>query len=187
MSVATPGSATPGRTAPAKKKSRGRETAGDMIRSIGLIMIVVVPIWFLARPPSGDAEKIRVVDPTSDITAFAQAVPGAPVPGPLPPDWRATSSTLDPGALRVGWVTPSGQYAEYAASTGSAAAFLPGITGSDRAVGSFRIGTVTWQQYTDGDGHTSLVREQAGATVVVGGVRETTTLEELSSLAGDVR
>lgn len=189
MSVATPGSATPGRAAPApaKKKSRGRETAGDMIRSMGIIMLIVIPIWFFAQPPSSDAKRIRVIDPSADISSFVQAAPGAPVPGGLPADWRATSSTLDPGSLRIGWVTPMGEYAEYAASTTPAAAFLPTITGSGQQVGSFRVGAVTWQQYDDGDGHTSLVREQSGTTVVVGGERETTTLDELSALAGAVR
>ena len=189
MSVATPGSATPGRAAPApaRKKSRGRETAGDMIRSMGIIMIIVIPIWFLAQPPSSDSKALRVVDPGPDITAFSQAAPGAPVPVGLPSTWRATSSTLDPGALRIGWVTPSGEYAEYDASTSPAAAFLPDATGSASQVGTFTVGPVTWQQYSDRDGHTSLVLERSGATVVVGGVRETTTLDELGQLAAAVR
>lgn len=178
--------ATPARGSAPRKKSRGRETAGDMVRSIGLIMVIVVPIWFLAQPPGSDAKTIRVVDPTSDIRAFSQAAPGVPVPGTLPTGWRATSSTLDPGALRIGWVTPTGQYTEYDASTQPAAAFLPGITGSGSEVGTFRIGGVVWQQFSDGDGHTSLVREQPTGTVVVGGVRETTTLDELHALAAAV-
>lgn len=177
---------TPGRAAPAKKSRRGRETGLDMVRSMLLILLVVFPIWFLAQPPGSDAKKIRVVDTAADITAFAQAAPGLPVPGPLPAGWRATSSTLAPGALRIGWVTAGGQYAEYDASTGPAGQFLPGATGSGTQVGTFRIGSVVWQQYRDGDGHTSLVQQRSGGTVVVGGLRETSTLEELRVLASAV-
>ena len=177
--------ATPGRAAPAKSR-RGRETALDMFRSIGLIMLIVIPIWFLAQPPGSDAKKIRVVDPTADIRAYTQAAPGVPVPGALPTGWRATSSTLEPGALRIGWVTPAGQYAEYDSSTAPAGQFLPEATGQGRQVGTFRIAGVDWQQYSDGDGHTSLVQQRAGGTVVVGGLRETSTLEELRALAASV-
>jgi hypothetical protein len=178
--------ATPGRAAPAKSR-RGRETAFDMIRSLALIMLLVVPIWWLARPPSSDSQAIRPIDPTADITSFRSAVPGVPVPGGLPEQWRATSSTLEPGALRIGWVTPSGEYAEYDASTAPPAQFLPEATGDGREVGTVQVGDVAWRQLSDADGHDSLVLERAGATVVVGGFRETTTLDELRVLAAAVR
>jgi hypothetical protein len=112
------------------------------------------------------------------------------VPGPLPPGWRATSSTLEPGALRIGWVTPSGEYAEYLSGTAPAAQVLPDSTGSATQTGTVQVGTgqaVEWREFSDRDGHTSLVREQAGATVVVGGLRETATAEELRELAAAVR
>ena len=89
-----------------------------MVRSLGLLMVVVVPIWFFAQPPDSDESELRVVDPTADIAAFATDRPRVPVPGALPDGWRATSSTTTrgPAQLRVGYVTPDGEYAEYAAS-----------------------------------------------------------------------
>lgn len=172
--------------APPKRK-RGRETAADMIRSMGLILLIIIPVWYLAQPPDSDEQAIRVVDPGPEVVQYQQAVPGVPVPGGLPPEWRATSSTLEPGSLRIGYVTPIGEYAEYAASTAPADVFLPDITGGATEVGSVTVDGVAWRQLSDGDDHTSLVRSAAGATVVVGGVRETTTLDELRALAAAVR
>ncbi len=185
MSVATSAPTAP------KKRKRGRESATDMVRSLGLVLLIVVPVWFLAQPPKSDEQSLRVVDPSSDVRSFSSAAPGVPVPGALPAGWRATSSTAEPGALRIGWVTPTNEYAEYDASTRPAAEFVPGSTGNGSRVGTFDVGGVAWQQFRDADGHTSLVREVGSdgvtvGSVVVGGLRETTTLEELRVLAAAV-
>jgi hypothetical protein len=186
--AATPTSTTTTTVRPAPRgRRRGRETALDMIRSLGIVMLIVVPLWFLAQPNSGDAKKFRVVDPTADVTAFRRAAPGVPAPTTPPSGWRATSSTLDPGALRIGWVVPGNTYAEYAASTAAAATFLPTITGEAQQIGTVDVGGVTWRELRDTGGHTSFVREVAGGTVVVGGERETATPEQLRLLAGTVR
>ena len=156
-----------------------------MIRSLGLVMLLVVTLWFLAQPPDSDEQAIRVVDPGPDVVALQRAVPGVPVPQGLPPQWRPTSSTLEPSGLRVGYVTPDDQYAEYA--TSNRPGFLEEITGRGREVGTQRVGDVIWRQYVDAEQHTSLVREVAGQTVVVGGLRESTSVEEILTLAGAVR
>ena len=61
------------------------------------------------------------------------------------------------------------------------------ITGAGSVVGTLDVGGVTWQEYRDAEDHTTLVREVAGATVVVGGVRETVDDAELRTLAEAVR
>ena len=172
--------------APPAKKKRGRETAGDMIRSMGLILLIVIPVWFLAQPPDSDEAEIRVVDPSADVASYQREVPGVPVPGALPPQWRPTSSNPEPGALRIGYVTPSTQYAEYASST-AGPTFLSDITGQGSPVGTVDVGGAVWQDYRDADDHQTLVREAAGATVIVGGLRETASDEELRTLAAAVR
>lgn len=179
-------STEPRPVAPSRKK-RGRETAGDMIRSLLVVFALVVPLWFLAQPPKSDSQTLRVVDPTADVSAFRAAAPGVPTPT-TPAGWKPTSSTPDlPASLRIGYVVPGEQYAEYAASTGAAGAFLPGITGNGSRVGSFTVGGTDWQLWRDGDGHTSLVQTLPAGTVVVGGVRETASLDQLRTLALTVR
>ena len=156
-----------------------------MVRSLGLVMLIVIPIWFLAQPPDSDEQAIRVVDPGPDVVALQRAVPGVPVPQGLPPQWRPTSSTLEPSGLRVGYVTPNDQYAEYA--TSDRPEFDTEITASAPAVGTGPVGGQTWRLHDDGEGTTTLVRSAGGRAVAVGGLRETTTLEELLVLAEATR
>jgi pimeloyl-ACP methyl ester carboxylesterase len=169
----------------ATKNKRGRETTGDMVRSLGLVLLAVVAIWFLARPPESDVKALRVIDPVPAISAFTADVPGAVVPGTLPAQWRPTSSKVDrsPDSLRVGYVTPSGEYAEYAASTAPRAEYVPQATGEDtERLDPVQVAGGTWEQYAEDDGSLSLVRAYGPVTVVVGTTRATAPLAELRTL-----
>jgi hypothetical protein len=175
------------RPAPAKNK-RGRETAGDMLRSLAVVMVLVLMMWFLAQPPDADEQELRTVDPAPDVAAFTADVPSAPVPSGLPEQWRPTSSTLGVDSLRIGWVTPDGEYAEYAASTLPADEFLPDITGARaQQVEPLQVDGQAWQQYREADGSVSLVRSYGPTLVVVGSTRATADVGELEVLAGSLR
>jgi hypothetical protein len=156
-----------------------------MVRSLGIVLAIVVFVWFFARPPHSDEKKIRVVDPTSDVQGFSAAVSGAVVPRTMPADWRATVSQYEPEAelLRVGWVTPAGHYAEYAASARPTKAFLADITGEAPQADPVDINGTSWTQYRKDDA-ISLVHVFGATTVVLGTVRDTATLDELRVLAG---
>lgn len=159
-----------------------------MIRSLGLVMILVVALWFFAQPSPGDAQKVRDVDPSADITAFQGVDPGAPVPGSVPAGWQVTSSTLggDPTGLRIGYLTGADRHVEYAAFKGGDTQTLPSLTGSARALGPVDVGGTAWQRYRDDDGSLSLVRPVGpdGVTVVVGTLRATAPEADLRLLAG---
>lgn len=172
---------------PARSK-RGRETAGDMVRSLGLILVVVVVVFFFAQPPGSDSAGVREVSPAGDISAFRADVPQAAVPGALPSGWRPTVTQLtgQPASLRVGWNTPSNGYAEYAATTAPADDVVQELTGSGRQLDPVDVAGTAWQQYVDGDGSLSLVRAYGPATVVVGTRRATAPLSELVALAGSL-
>ncbi len=175
------------RPAPAKKK-RGRETAGDMLRSLAVVMVLVVMMWWLAQPPDDDEQPLRTVDPSTDVAAFTADVPSAPVPTGLPEQWRSTSSTLGAGSLRIGWVTPDGEYAEYAASTAPGDEFLEDIAGAKaEQVEPLQVDGEAWEQYREADGSLSLVRSYGEALVVVGSKRATADVAELEALAGSLR
>lgn len=167
------------------KKKRGRESVGDMVRSLSLVLIIVLVVFFFAQPPDSDEKDLRQVDPTADIASFAQAHPGVPVPRALPPGWRANVTDLTPDQLRVGWVTPKNEYAEFAASTNPAEQFLREITDAAPEVESVDIGGVQWKQYRAGTA-ISLVRNTGGATIVLGTRRASASLDELRVLAGSL-
>lgn len=172
----------------AVKKQRGRESAGDMVRSLGLVMIGVVVVWFLAQPPERDEAVIRSVDPAADITAFRDEVPGVGTPGNLPAAWTSTSSTLgsEPQQLRIGYVTGSTRYAEYAASAGPREDVLEQLVGPAQQGDPVTVAGTTWEQYREADGSISLVRAYGPVTVVVGTLRATAPLSELEVLARSV-
>ena len=168
----------------AKKRKRGRESAADMVRSLGLVLLVIIPVWFLAQAPESDEAEIRVVDPAGAIAAFAADVPEAPVPTDLPQQWRATSSTYDGAGpqLRVGWVTPGGEYAEYAAAKGDAQ-FVRRTVGDDaEQLAPVDVDGASWEQFREDDGSLSLTRSYGDVAVVVGTTRATAELAELEVL-----
>ncbi len=170
------------------KGKRGRESSGDMVRSLGLVLIIVAVVFFFAQPPHSDAKKLRVVDSRSDVKAFSSSAPGAPVPTGLPEGWRSTVSTYDPdmGVLRVGWVTPKGEYAEYAAAGRPPAGFRTDLLGSAKSAGTEEIGGVSWERFQQGNA-TSLVHSFDATTVVLGTLRDTASLDELRVLALGLR
>jgi len=170
--------------APVKPK-RGRESVGDMIRSLSLVLGIVVVVFVLAKPPGSDEQAIRVVDPAGDVRSFAQTHPGVPVPTTAPAGWRATVTESRLDLLRVGWVTPAGTYVEYAATTAPAAEFVQEISGGAPDTGAIDVAGVRWQQYAQG-ATTSLVRTAAGATIVVGTRRGNASLSDLRLLAGSL-
>ena len=171
-----------------RKKKRGRETAGDMVRSLGLVMAGVVVVFFFAQPPDSDTERIRPVDAAGDIRAFRADAPAAAAPGGLPDRWVSTVSSLtgEPPALRIGYNTPTGAYAEYAASTAPSAQVVEDLAGGGERLDPVDVDGATWEQYRDGDGSLSLVRAYGAVTVVVGTLRATAPLSELRVLAGSL-
>lgn len=176
--------AVPAGASAATKKKRGRETAGDMIRSLSVVLVLVVGMWFLAQPPDSDEQEVRVVDTTGDVAAFSAEVPGVPVPDGLPDGWRPTSSTLSTGTLRIGYVTPDGKYAEYAASTAPGEDFVDDLVGPGaQELPDVQVDGVTYAQRRDA-GALSLVRTEGASSVVLGTLRSTATRDELEELAG---
>ena len=195
MTTADAGTPTPTARRPlppepgGRQKKRGRETAIDMIRSLGLVMLIVVPVWFFAQPPDSDEAEIRVIDPVPELQAWTTTVEQAPVPGALPDDWRPTAAQYlrAPEGVRVGYNTPSREYAEYAASTGPAAEVIEEFVGDQPPTGTVDVAGQQWQRYDDEDGSISLVRPFGTVTVVVGTLRASAQLDELVTLAEGVR
>jgi hypothetical protein len=171
----------------AQKRKRGLESTGDMIRSLGLVLAIVVVVFWLAQPPSSDAKRLRIVDPTDDVKAFSQSAPGVPVPATLPTGWRPSVTDFHVGAhqLRVGWQTPAGQYAEYAANSAPDETFLGDITDHAPRTGTVVVNGVPWTEYRK-DRAISLVRTYGATTVVLGTLRNSSSLEELRVLAGSL-
>lgn len=156
-----------------------------MIRSLGLVMILVVALWFFARPPASDSVVLRAVDPASDRAAFQAEHPGAPVPVTVPATWTTTVSdlTAGPSLLRIGFVTGDRRYVEYAAFVGGDDKTLPSLTGTEQPGTPVDVNGVSWSRVRQDDGSVSLVREVAGVTIVLGTLRSDAIDDDLRALA----
>lgn len=173
---------------PAPVKKRGRENVRDMVLSLALVLAFVGVVFFFARPDPRTTERaLREIDPSGDLRSMSESLSGAPVPTGLGDGWRATSSTREGDGLRVGYVTPDDEYAEYAVRGADPGTFVFDQTGRGTRGGSLRIGDREWQVWSDDEGHTSLVLVGTGSTVVIGGLRETAADEELQELAASLR
>jgi len=165
-------------------KKRGRETALDMVRTLAVVFALVVPMWFFGRSSPEDSKRIRPVDPREAYSSFVADTHG-PVLARTPDGWTCTVRVYDTGGLlSVGYVHDD-NYVEFAGARGTG--FLPDETGHASRVGTVDVDGVTWQDYRSADGHQSLVRSVNGVTVLVGGVRETATQDELEAFAALVR
>ena len=164
------------------KSRRGRETALDMVRSLAVVFLLVVPLWFFGQASKEDSKRIRPVDPTEALHAFA-AQTGGPVPS-TPAGWVVNVKDYGGGVVRVGYVLGD-HYTEFQGATGTG--FLEDATGRGKPVGTVDVAGTPWQSWESQDGHQSLVRTVGKVTVLVGGVRENADLAELEKLAATVR
>ena len=171
-------------------RRRGRETARDMVLSLGLVLVVIVVAVTVRQHRSVD--PVRVVDYTSDVDlARSKATYPVLAPAGLPARWRPTSSraTLPPTrkgpvALHIGFVTPKDEYAALEESDTDTAAFVADQTGATDPIGTVDVAGQPWQQYRNRRGELSLTRQVGPAVVVVTG---SAALPELQELAASLR
>lgn len=156
---------------------RGRETALDMVRTLAVVFALVIPLWFFGQSSPGDEQRIRPVDPTSALQGFVQDT-GGPVPSRTPDGWTPTVRDVlsTPGVTRVGYVRGD-SYVEFAGGRGTD--WLKELTGKGNPVGTIDVAGTAWRDYRAADGAQSLVLTRGGVTVLVGGVRESASLDEL--------
>jgi hypothetical protein len=172
------------------KPRRGRETAFDMIRSFGL-MVVVVGVTLLFVPsllhpsakdkfPAFDASGL--IDGFHDVTGHA-----ALVPGPLPAGFTPTAGTLTgPAAgerMHIGYAAPAQSFAGLDESVGPTSGLVATVLGAAGTTvdGTVPISGVAWQRRTSSRGEVALVRRSSGITVVVTGSASEPTLVALAA------
>ncbi len=153
-----------------------------MLRTLGVVFALVIPLWFFARASPGDSKAIRPVSEAAALRAFADDT-RAPVPT-APAGWVVNVASYDARIVRVGFVRKD-SYAEF--TGGSGAGFLETYAGKGSVDGTVDVNGTPWQKFTTVDGHTSLLRDVSGVTVLIGGIRETASDAELEELAATVR
>ncbi|KAB1643265.1 DUF4245 domain-containing protein [Gulosibacter chungangensis] len=191
---------TPEETAARKAENsrlyRQRKTINNLVAAIAVSLLAVAVIVFMV--PRDDSEKLRDVDYQA---AAAQAQPGYDVEllaPDVPDQWQSNSAEIRQGADGVfewymGFMILDGDLAtEYVGLS-------QGINANDTwtyekldrrtPTGSITINGVEWIEYdytdlsTDEAGNTrySLVREDAGSTVLIYGSHTAEAVQELAS------
>ncbi|HEX3824298.1 MAG TPA: DUF4245 domain-containing protein [Mycobacteriales bacterium] len=171
---------------------RGRESAADMIRSLGLVGVVIAAtlIFVPGLFHPSKSQQFPALDYSDYVSGFHQETGRtALTPRPLPSGWKGSAATLTgPAAvehLHIGFATPGRQYAGLEESVANVTAFAPTVLG---ARGSAVTGTVTiagasWQTRTSSRGEYSLSRTMRGVAVVITG---SATDAQLQLLAGSL-
>jgi hypothetical protein len=172
------------------KPKRGRQTAADMARSLGLIGVVVaITLIFvpgLLHPSK--SQRFQAVDYSDYVSGFHQVTgETALTPSSLPSGWKANAGALKgPAAvehLHIGWATPGAKYAGLEESVENVAAFVPTILGTRGATvtGRVPIDGAIWQTRTSSRGEYSVSRTIRGIAVIITGSATDAQLQALAA------
>jgi hypothetical protein len=171
---------------------RGRETASDMVRSLGLIAVIIaVTLIFvpgLLHPSK--SERFPAADYSDYVSGFHQVTGKTAItPSPVPSGFTANAAALTgPAAaehLHIGFAVTGARYAGVEESVGPTAAFVSSILGvrGGTVTGHVRIDGANWAASTSARGEDSLTHTVRGITVIVTG---SATEEQLRSLAASL-
>lgn len=156
-----------------------------MVYSMAVLLVpvlIAVGVWqYLASD-----RQVNTVDPGPAITQARQADRfDVLVPRDLPDDWKATSAATkvsgSVATLRIGYVTPSGGFAQVVESNRDAARLLSdAVPANAHTTGSERVAGHDWARYT-GDKHREvLALMQPHRTVLIVGQTDDTELRTLA-------
>jgi len=149
-----------------------KQTVGDMIRSMAVVLAVVGALLLVTWRPDPDPVRVVDIDPLV-IVATAQAdypivVPTLPGLRPTSVRWEPTEESGEIAVWHVGYVTEGDQYLEITQSTASDPLFLGKETGNGEISGLIDIDGQQWQYFTAGTGN-SLVGLLGGVTTIIQG------------------
>jgi len=161
------------------RPQRARFALADMVRSLGLILVVIAALLFIGPARAlifPGKDRMAPVDYTGAVTGFDDVAGSrAVVPDSLPSNWRANAAGVDNISsaphLHIGWAVPGTAFAGLDEGTGNANALLRSVTGRDslNVRGTTTIGHNVWSVRRSDRGETVLTRNAGGTFVVITG------------------
>lgn len=159
----------------AAPRGRGKQTVGDMVRSLLVVLVLVfVVVALSAQDDSG--EDLRPLD-YSGVLARAQDTAPYDVLAPLglPAAWVPTSARTgrdgDAVTWHLGLVTPAGDYAGVEQSDGDPESLVADLAEGGEDTGTVSISGLRWRKVDGGrpEKHALVLESEAVTTVVAGG------------------
>lgn len=160
-----------------------------MLRSIAVVGVIVAAVAvftaFLRDEPPDPAEAVDyrgIAAQTSGAVDFPLLAPPS-----LPDGWRSNSARLDRGAppgWHLGVLTDDDEYIGLDQQDASVREMVRRHAEGSAAQGTADVAGKRWQLRTDGDGNTTFVRRDDGATVLVTG---DASREQIESYIGSLR
>lgn len=169
-----------------RRNAHLRKTAGDMVRSMAVVLAVVFVIVLFAWRPL--PEEVKVVDTAPAISAAVeQAEFSLVVPDALAEGWRPTSARWEPTErsgeapiLHIGYVTPTDAYAQFSIGAAASEAYLDEQTAQGAPTGTREVAGQVWQTW-EADDRRSLVLTDGEVTTVVSGTGDWSELDTLAN------
>jgi len=163
-----------------------RQTVGDMVRSLAVVLGFVAVILIITLRPQPD--PVKRVEVTSLLSvARAQAsfpilVAGAGTSGYVPTSvrWEPTAATKPDLVWHIGYVTPDEQYVEISESATASETFIPEQTRKGAPLDPVDINGTTWQRF-ESESRRSLVRVEPKLTTVVAGTLGWAALQSVAA------
>jgi hypothetical protein len=173
------------------RPQRARFALADMIRSLGLMLVIILALLFIGPARSlifPGKDRMPAVDYAGAVTGFDD-VAGSPavVPSGLPSSWRPNAASVDnitsAPHLHIGWAVPGTAFAGLDEGTGNANALLRSVVGRDalEVRTSTTIAGEVWSVRRSNRGETVFARNVNGTFVVITGSAKDAQLRLLAA------
>ena len=170
----------------ARPRGPGRSFTGLLWSLVPIVIVIVVLVLWQRGAPT----PVPSVDPRPDVTNAQRISPvPLPAPGPLPGDWRATSSHVDapagekrsPVTLTIGYLTDDNLFAELVIGDRPVDSLLSATQPGATAARTVPVGAARWQAYRTQRGEQLLATTIGKAGVLVTGDASGTDLAQLAA------
>jgi len=173
------------------RKYRARKTINNLILSLGVTVVAAFVIYLMVphadQAPNWQVDYVKIGE-----QAQSAAPSGLDIPI-VPSSWRANSAKLEGGGSdgvivwRVGFITPTNEFAGYRQGFDANAAWVSSILGSKTKTSTATIAGLTWDIYDNRsvEGAKNLayamVTVAAGSTFVLNGTATDAQFVELAT------
>ena len=167
-----------------KPNARLRQTIGDMIRSMVVVLVVVGALLAVTWRPQPDAIKVVDVQPVLAVAQMqAKFDPLIPVGiddlQPTSVRWEPTTASGDVPVWHIGYVIAGREYLQVSQSLAGDADYLAEQTANGQPRDEVIVNEKPWTVWNAPD-RTSLVQQSGGVTTVVSGTVDVAQLQAVA-------